>query len=773
MLKKYAVVLSFLIISGAIYTTFYSRMPQSITSVKSAKTEFSAARAFQHVKNISMKPHFLGSKAHNEVRDYIIEELQKLGLQTGIHQGINSGDFGNLSKVTNIMARIQGTSRGKALVLLSHYDSSPHSSFGASDAGSGVATILEGVRAYLASGKKPVNDIIILITDGEELGLNGASLFVKKHPWANDAGLVLNFEARGSGGAAYLLLETNGGNSNLITQFNKANTRFPVGNSLAYSLYKMLPNDTDLTVFREQKNIDGFNFAFIDDHFDYHSALDTYERLDKNTVAHLGSYLMPLLDYFSENDISGLKSKEDYVYFTVPFFQMVYYPFSWVWPMLILAFLLLILITVVGIRKKNILPGDILRGSVAFLISLTLCLLPGYFAHKILYGLYPQYNEILHKFPYNGYTYIAAFILFFTGISTLVYSRFKKSGPAGLLIAPLVFLLALCTLAAIYLKGASFFIIPVFATLAILYMLSVKENSLLIFISLLAVPSIWIFAPLIQAFPVGLGFKMAVGSTVFSPMVLSALLTVITFALLVGTVIRFPKLKKIGYFLCLVGLVFFTSAHADSGFTKDRPQPSSLVYFYNANSGKSYWATYDLMPNNWVKQFFKDDKKVKPNVLNTVFSSKYKTPFSFVAETQAKKIPLPEISVVKDTVVANERFIEICIKSKRNINRLAVFTEEGTLINSCKVNGSELPEDFLKKIPQLNRLFTHYVSDNDYTEIEMSIPADQKTTLHIFESSYDLLSNALFTVPGRPENSIPKPFVLNDAIIVKKSVSFE
>jgi hypothetical protein len=58
----------------------------------------------------------------------------------------------------------------------------------------------------------------------------------------------------------------------------------------------MLPNDTDLTVFREQKNIQGYNFAFIDDHYNYHTAQDDINHLDKNTLAHQGTYLMPLLN---------------------------------------------------------------------------------------------------------------------------------------------------------------------------------------------------------------------------------------------------------------------------------------------------------------------------------------------------------------------------------------------------------------------------------------------------------------------------------------------
>ncbi len=41
-----------------------------------------------------------------------------------------------------------------------------------------VATILESLRAFLDSKTAHKNDIIILFSDAEELGLNGAALFV-------------------------------------------------------------------------------------------------------------------------------------------------------------------------------------------------------------------------------------------------------------------------------------------------------------------------------------------------------------------------------------------------------------------------------------------------------------------------------------------------------------------------------------------------------------------------------------------------------------------
>ena len=291
--KKYHQTVSLIIIIVSIFYSFYSLSPSAKIEKNSSLTEFSTNKALVQLKEITRKPHFTGAPEHEVVKNYLVSELEKLGLQVEIQEqmAVNK-KWRAATNTKNILARIKGSENGKALLLLSHYDSNPHSSLGASDDGSGVVVILEGIRAYLAKKEIPKNDIIICISDAEELGLLGAKAFVNHHPWAKEVGLVLNFDARGSGGPSYMMLETNGGNKKLIEAFQDANTDYPVANSLMYSIYKMLPNDTDLTVFRESENIDGYNFAFIDDHFDYHTVQDSYERMDLNSLNHQSSYLM-------------------------------------------------------------------------------------------------------------------------------------------------------------------------------------------------------------------------------------------------------------------------------------------------------------------------------------------------------------------------------------------------------------------------------------------------------------------------------------------------
>src|SRR6056297_264281 len=759
---KFSRTLALILLALAVYWSFKSLMPVYKAKKDVPTDSFSTDRALEHVKELSKEPHAVGFPGHERAKDYVISELKKMGLTTTIQDGYTAGDWGNLSKATNILARIEGSGNGKALLLLSHYDSNPHSSYGASDAGSGVATILEGVRAFLSENKVPNNDIIILITDAEELGLNGADLFVNKHPWAKDVGLALNFEARGSGGPSYMLIETNRGNGNLIKEFKEAHPKYPVANSLAYSIYKMLPNDTDLTVFREDGDIEGFNFAFIDDHFDYHTALDTYERLDRNTLAHQGSYLMPLLNHFSDADLNNLKSLNDYVYFNVPFFKMVSYPFEWIWPMLALAVLFWIILLVIGTRKKVLNGKDILKGFLPILMVLGINGLVGYFSWTFLKWLYPGYADMLHGFTYNGHAYILAFALFAVGVCFYAYHKLRVVKTPNLLVAPIFLWLIICGLVAQYLQGAAFFIIPVYGALIAFYILIHQKNPNPLLLVFLGLPALFIFSPLVEMFPVGLGLKMLLASTVMTTLIFFLLLPVFT---------RFRNQLALALLSFLLCIGFLVSAHMTSNFTEDNARPTSLLYVMDIDNQKSKWATYDRTISDWTAQYIGDNKTVPEQLSENTISSKYGSGFTYVSEAPLKNISGPKMEVSRDTVIGNKRLLDFCIIPQRKVNRLELFTND-IMISRARVNGIALSDYFLANRNR-GKLLTHYISNNDYTDIVLEIPRDAVLELTIYEASNDLLANDQFSIPKRPVDNIPKPFILNDAILTTQTVTFD
>jgi heme exporter protein D len=758
---KFSRTLALLLLLAAVFWSYKALMPVYSPDMDASPQTFSTDRALVHVKNLSVEPHAVGFPGHTRARSYIISELKKMGLETSTQEGYTAGDWANLSKATNILARIKGSSEGKALLLLSHYDSNPHSSYGASDAASGVATILEGVRAFLEENQTPKNDIIILITDAEELGLNGADLFVNKHPWAKDVGLVLNFEARGSGGPSYMLIETNRGNGTLIKEFSEAHPEYPVANSLAYSIYKMLPNDTDLTVFREDGDIDGFNFAFIDDHFDYHTALDTYERLDRKTLAHQGSYLMPLLKHFSESDLGNLKSLNDYVYFNLPFFNLVSYPFEWIWPMFGFALLAFVILLIVGFKKNKLHLKDILRGFLPLLFTLVVNGALGYFCWTTITWWYPDFKDMLHGFTYNGHLYIVVYAMISLAVCFWTYHKFRKTGTPNLLVAPIFIWLIICGLVAQYLSGASFFVIPIFGLLAA-FMITLNQDEpnpfLMVFLGL---PAVFIYSPFIKMFPVGLGLKMMVAATVF---------TTLLFVLLLPFFGQLKNKDRLAYLFLFLFMVFGISSHINSDFNAERPKPSSLLYVYNADTDTATWATYDNSPIDWNNQFLGDTKH-KPNTEEyETLSSKYRTQLTYIADAPKKNIAIPWIDTVKDTIIGDARVLELCITPKRDVTRLDVYTNPITLQNA-KVNRIPLSEHFLET--RNSKLVTHYITNNDFTELELTFPKDSVLELSFYEASNDLLTHPDFSIPKRPESSIPMPFVLNDAILTIKTLRFE
>ena len=769
-MKRFQPLISFFLIIGLVYLSFSSLMPKSGTPASISETKFSTERALIHLKEITKAPHYIGTEEHARVREYIVEQLNGLGLKTEIQEGfIMNPKWKSLDKPKNILAKIKGSGNGKSLLLLSHYDSALTPSFGASDAGSGVVTILETIRAFQASAKTPTNDIIILFTDAEEVGLDGARLFVKNHPWAKNVGIALNFEARGSGGPSNMIVETNSGNKNLINAFMEADVKFPVASSLMYSIYKMLPNDTDSTVLRQGGDIDGFFFAFIDDHFDYHTANDNFENLDRNTLQHQGEYLLPLVHYFADADLSSLKSSEDHVYINVPILKMISYPFAWIIPMLILAISVFIVLIVYGLNKKVLSGKTIARSFVPFLLAFVICGLIGFYGWKLLLILYPQYSEIQHGFTYNGHTYISFFVLVSLAILFGVYHRYsKKTNVASLLIAPLIFWLLINVMVAIYLKGAAFFIIPVFLGLLSLWLLIRQEKPNLILMVIIGALAIFMFVPLIQFFPVGLGLKMLVGSCLITALLFGILLPVFGF---------YSKKGILSAVFILLAIVFFIKAHLTSNFTAERQKPNSLVYYYDADTDETYWATYDKILDDWTKGYLGENPEEASNYITYASGSKYAKGYSFAVEAPAKNIPLFKAVLNSDTIINDIKKRTFTIIPNRNVNQISLYVAEGVEFDFLSFNGQSSPlnynENSASQKIKSKELVRYYVSDKDSLEVSYEVSKDQKVSFTVMEYSYDLLDHPQFKINNRAENMMPKPFVVTDAIIVKKKITID
>lgn len=763
MKRNYSPVLSALFIIGILGLLFLSMMPQWVSKKEVPLSEFSTQRALEQVKNISKKPHFVGSENHEIVAQYLQKELQKMGLETSIQEGFAFSDWGTLTKCKNILARIKGTNSAKALLLLSHYDSAPHSaSHGASDAGSGVATILESVRAFLYNKKQHENDIIILFTDAEELGLNGAALFVTQHHWAKEIGLVLNFEARGSSGPSYMLMETNKGNAGLVKEFAAANPTYPVSNSLMYSIYKMLPNDTDLTIFREQSNIQGYNFAFIDGHYNYHTAQDDINHLSTKTLAHQGTYLMPLLNYFSNAKLNTSGTTQDDVYFTIPY-TFISYPFDWVLPMVLIAAVLLFILLFLGFAKKLFSSKEILKGFIPFLGSMLVSGLITFFGWKGLLKVYPQYNDLLNGFTYNGHDYILAFVLLSLAFCFAFYQKFSsRKTNINHYIAPLFIWIILNLGIALKLKGAGFLIIPVFSGLLMLASFIITQKSNWKLNLLLSVPTLLIIAPFIQMFPIGLGLKVLFGS---------AILTVLAFGLLLPVFGSYPRKGSWSLFFFIMAIGFFAKAHFNSDYELGKAKSNSLLYVLDADKNKAVWTTYDTNLDEWTQTYLGTNPEKAKDLNANPLKSKYNSGFTFMAEAPIKNVARPTIEFIKDSISGSNRYLKIKISPNRKVNRYDIYANDYLVFQNFKANGlSVLGQKGINYERRGKKILSYYVVDNLPLEMEFSIQASKILDMDLMESSYDLLTDPQFSIQKRADWMMPTPFVSNDAVVLEQKI---
>lgn len=766
MKKSYPIAKSFILLLSILVVLFvvnYFSQPDFDGVNEKPLTEFSPLRAMQLVEKISQKPHYVSAVKHDQVMNLIVAEMKKIGLQPAIQQGFTMTEKGTLVYAKNIVAKISGAKNTKSLLLLSHYDSAPHTfSKGAADDASGVATILEGIRAYRNGANKNKNDIVILFTDAEEIGLNGAALFCTQHKWAKNIGLALNFEARGTSGNSYMLMETNKGNAAMVSHFSNAGVSYPAGNSLMYSIYKMLPNDTDLTIFREKNKIQGFNFAFIDSHFNYHTENDNIQNLDKKSLAQQGAYLMPLLYHFAQIDLTRLNATSDEVYFNFSnlFFH---YPSYWTLPIIGIGFLLFVFFVFVGIAKRVLHIDKMMRGLVLFLLAFLISGILSFGLWQVVKLVYPEYQDILQGFPYNGHLYIYAFLALAMGVCFVVYYKnYEKNEGYSKMVFPILFWFIICTVLAFYLPGAGFLIIPVLGSVIMLGFFVFFEKASAVLNLILALPLLLILIPFITMFPVGLGLKILFAS---------CMLLVLAFVLLLPVFGAFAnkKMWAMFCFMLFVGLV--VTAHFQSYFTPNTPKPNSLVYYHDADTHKSYWATYNKTLDSWIESKLGKNPKNATSLNTNKLYSKYQTEFSFMQKAANIAIAKPTIVFEKDSVVGVQRFLKIVIYPNRKVNRYDIFAKNETEIDDFTANGVK-PINVKSNIinNNTNKILSYYVVNNMPLVLEFSVLTTNNLDLELIESSFDLLSNKKLAVAKRPSWAMSMPFVLNNAVIVKQKI---
>ncbi len=550
---------------------------------------FSAQRAFNQLQHLTQEqqPHPVDSAANRIVEQRLVGLLQQMGYQPEVQQSHTCQDttrgLARCALVRNIIVHIEGQKvaakqPNNGILLSAHYDSVPAGP-GGSDAGAAVGTLLEIAR-LLTLTDKPLNPIVLLFNEGEEFGLLGAKAFMQ-HPLAKTLQLAINVEARGSAGKS-VMFET-GEDSGWLVKSYQQTTPAPFSSSLFYEVYKFLPNDTDLTVFKNH-GLQGLNFAHAQQVSHYHTPMDNLANLDRGSLQHHGDNVWGIVQQIKDINLSE-QPKGNLIYTDILGLFMIHWDQS---TSLWFSLLLLIALGLVSyLLKQQVTAKQVFTGILTTLVILLLSALAAYLVQKtsqILSGNNTPWHT--DKLPMQIGLWLSVLI------SGLMAGKWlsAKSSPLALTLGLVTFWSVSSLSSSLTLPGISFlFIIPATIGIIGLFVLAwVNQSNLTAtqkslsahstFIKIALVTAIT-FMPIAYILAIMLGYHAAVVIGVILGFIVSALLP-----LMVISDDSAAKFKQLIYATSFAMFAAIGLTASQPAFSDWQPQHLNLHYLQDTQA---------------------------------------------------------------------------------------------------------------------------------------------------------------------------------------------
>jgi len=735
-------------------------------------SEFSAERAMAHVEQIAQRPHPVGSADHDRVRDYLVAALEGLGFKVERQNAVvrRGTTTVRMARVENVMARVAGTSSTGAVLLASHYDSVPAGP-GAADAGSGVAAILEAMRA-LKTGPAPRNDLILLLTDAEELGLLGARAFVEQHPWAKDVRMALNFEARGTYGPAWMF-EASAGNGAVVAEWASLVPK-PAGSSLTYEVYKRLPNDTDFTEFKRLKAA-GLNFAFVGGVERYHTPGDSVAALNRGSVQHHGETALRLARRFGSMDLGAIQA-HDAVYFALPVVNLApRYSTMWAVPLAAGAAALFVVAVARARRRREASIGGVILAVIVFAAFAGAAGYLGWWFGRLAGMLHERWlpaGNVQTSAPYA-----AALVAFIVAVWLALHVLLRKKFSAHSIALGAAFVLLVGAAASSWFAvGASYVAIwPLVGALLASIAAPARPDApaglppgpgRVLLAVLSSTPAILIVWPLAQSLTVAMGLTPEIGLAV-------SLLTAIgvgSLALPIELIVERRRWWPAGA-AATVALACLAIAASSTRYSDRRPRPANVYYALDADTGTANWAVRTDQPDPWFAQFLgASPRPGRPPALVPPWSSADGVPGFLHSDAPAVGLPAPQARLVSAVRTEGGRNVTFRATPGREGGALSVWVN-GVPALDVSVDGTPVSGAFARRGPDDTAwTLEHANAPASGVTVKMTLRGTQPLTVAVAERTAGLPE-----LPGRaytPRLTWLTPIQAGDQTIVRRTYAF-
>lgn len=689
---------------AAIAGTLFVRMTGPTPLPESAPaTSFSAARALHFERDLlgGDVPHPVGTAAHDAVRDRLSAQFRALGYDVTIQRSFACSAWVTCSPIANVIARTPDDTRPNALVLAAHYDSVPAGP-GVSDDGVGVATLLETARAL--RNERFRNPIVYLVTDAEEVALLGAEGFVAEAGLLRNSTAVINVEARGTSGPSFLF-ETSRHNAWLARVIAHALPR-PATSSLYYDIYELLPNDTDLTVFK-RAGLVGVGFAHIGRPVHYHTPLDNFANVTPSTVQHHGDHVLAMTRALAGIDLRQ-RSTANAVWFDVLSLFVVWWPQQFSLAAAIVAFVLLLVAAFhLRTRPRSItigVAGFFLSLIAAFFVGLAVNWLAGLRAHGAVW--------VAHPGPMIAAAWLVGLL-----VAIVIAQRLAAyAGVSGLFFGQALCWSAIAIALAIVLPGGSYLaIIPAMAC-AICALLRLDEGVAAIISASIAA---------ILVFPFGFALYDALGRPILPVIAVLIALAATTFAPFLTAVaaLRRPLIASIGpAIVACIAMALIVPT-----FEPNSPRHVNIEYVDDGVGPR--WQTDVLLPEIAHAAHFTE-------VPQKTYEWTVPPSRAYLAAAPELAIAPAEVQIVRDTRQGG-RHLTLHIHSNRNAPRISLIFHAPSF-KSLRVNGITPPPMARFRgglAPGWHRVAIRGASD---ATIDIDLTRDEPIDAIIIDGSYGL-----------------------------------
>ena len=750
-----------LVAAGAL--GFIAGRPPTVVPDDAPAAEFSAARAVPDLRVIAAAPHPVGTMQHDRVRDYIVDRLRTLGCDD-VHvqsaTGFNTLEGPLAATIANIVCRIPGRTTTPTILLTAHYDGVPRAP-AAGDDGAGVAAILETLRAIRA-GPPLERDLIVVISDAEEAGLLGAEAFVDLHPWARDVAVVLNFDNRGDRGPVYMF-QTSAGNAPLIDMLARG-VRVVRANSLAADIYRLLPSDTDLSIWLHSAYpVGAFNFAVIDGYTHYHTPIDDLASLDLRVVQQMGNYAMGLVRSLETSRMLPARDGDD-IYFNAPLLGLVHYPIGWALPLAAGAFVLAVIVIVAAGRRGRITRIGMTRGGVALILGVAVPVLLAVVLWQLIAWLHPAFGEIEQGDPYNSLWYFTMVALIAGALAVEIERRFSRiAGAVELAVAPLALWAILDVIVASVLPGGSYlFTWPLIAaTAAVAWWVvtpPLRRPSPLV--ALLAAPALVLWLPLIASLEVGMTMRLL-------PFCVLLLMLV---AALLGPIIEvIGSLRRpAAMVLAALALAALVIAESRAGFTVRRKRPDSLAYLVDEQAGRAWWFSLDRAPDSWTTAALGSSPERRTLAEYGVSDRR----MALVAPAPVDSFPSPVRVMTVDSTAAGAR-VHLGIARSGSGEEIDVVLPDADSAFDMTINGRTLPDGASDRYTSQyhsgpgGMVVRYFGVPEDGVDLRFTVRGPAPPVLRIRARWEGLPPTPRGPLASRPATFMSKPFVPTDVTIAQ------